>query len=402
MNIAYYSHYVGPQFANKCGVEYKPVSGTLKTQGVARAMLSAGHQVTVFSPGMNVGKKVINSFEEIICFPEGDLKIVYPKVFSYSRCTPINDLSLWLYLFRECRKKKYDIFVYYNIIDNSYLGSYIYLSLFKKSVRIIDYEDNLFMKSIDRDKPKRLWLKKIIYNYTTKRTDGVFAVCKGIYDDFPVKYKLLTPGVINEEVVGNIKEGEIHKLTPDKPVRIFLAGGGEYYKGTNVLVDAFQYVNHPCKLEFFTSKEYFYSVASEGIKKIKPIHEIVIHDYVPHARLIKTLVGQADILANTTCSFGLPPQYAGFPSKMMEYAAIGRPIVSSEIGKLYDEFNKYITYYEGDDPVNLAKCIDEIIENYEAKMKDALELQKIALSQYTIEGTGKKMITFFKNIISNG
>lgn len=402
MNIAYFSYYVGPEFAQKCGVDYKPVSGTLKTQGMARAMLRAGHKVTIFSPGMNLGNKVISSFEEIIRFPEGELKVVYPKVYSYPRCTPINDISLWFLLAKRRRKEKFDIFVYYNITDNSYLGSYIYLSLFKKSFRILDYEDNLFMRSSEDGKIKRQCLKNFIYNYTKKRTDAVFAVCKGIYDDFPARHKLLTPGVINDEVVDNVKPGKLHYISPNKPVRVFLAGGGEYYKGTSVLVQAFQYVKHPCRLEFFTSKDYFYSVALNDIKKVKPIHEVVIHDYIPHEQLIKTLVEEADILANTTRSFGLPPQYAGFPSKMMEYAAIGRPIVSSEIGKLDDNFNKFITYYDGDDPISLANCIDEIIDNYNDKMSDALNLQCIALSQYTIEGTGAKIRDFLNTAVHNG
>ena len=402
MNIAYFSYYVGPLFAEKCNVEYKPVSGTLKTQGMARAMLYAGHKVTIFSPGMNVGHRVIPSFEEIISFPEGELKVIYPKVYSFPRCTPINDFSLWLLMARKKRREKYDVFVYYNIIDNAFLGSYIYLPLFKKSIRILDYEDNIFMRSLEGDKTKRLWLKKLIYNYTKRRTDGVFAVCKGIFDDFPVKYKLLTPGIINEEVVDNVMVGFNHELRNGQPVRVFLAGGGEYYKGTNILVEAFKYVKHPCRLEFFTSKDYFYSVASKEIKNINPIHEIFIHDYVPHAQLIKELVRNADILANTTRSFGLPPQYAGFPSKMMEYAAIGRPIVSSEIGKLDDEYNKHITFYEGNEPKSLAKCIDEIIDNYGAKMKAALKLQEIALSNYTIQGTGRKLSTFFSEINGKG
>ncbi len=402
MNIAYYSHYIGPSFAKNCGKVYKPVSGTLKAQGMARAMLHAGHQVTIFSPGMNDGHKVIKAHEEIIHFPEGDLKVVYPTVYSYPRCTPINDLSLLIFLRRYLKTHKFDIFVYYNIIDNSYLGSYIYLHLFKQSFRILEYEDSIFMKSLEGERTRRVWLKEIIFNYLIKRTDGLFAVCKGMFDELPIKYKILTPGVINDEVVGNIIEGKDHHLKPNCPVRVFLSGGGEYYKGTDVLVKAFQYVQHPCCLEFFTNKDYFYSVASNEIKKIKPIHKIVIHDYIPHAELIKTLVSDADILANTTLSFGLAPQSAGFPSKMMEYAAIGRPIVSSEIGMLNEEFNQFVTYYEGSDPKSLAHCIDDIIENYDKKMDNALQLQKMALSKYNISGTSKKINQLFNHIKGDG
>ena len=401
MNIAYFAYYIGPDFSAKCGFEYKPVSGTLKAQGIARAMLSAGHRVTIFSPGMNTGNKVIPAYEEIISFPEGDLTVVYPKVYSYPRCTPINDLSLWRLLYKRTRKEKFDIFVYYNISDNSYLGSYIYLSLFKNSIRILEYEDNIFMRELEGNRTKGLWLKKRIYNYLAKRTDAIFAVCKGIYDEFPVKHKLLTPGVINDEVDNNVKINQNHSLDKCKPVRIFLAGGGEYYKGTSVLVTALQYVKHPCKLEFFTNKDYFYSVALNDIKKIKPIHEVVIHDYIPHSELIKTLVNEADILVNSTRSFGLPPQQAGFPSKMMEYAAIGRPIVSSEIGKLDDSFNQYVTYYENDNPISLAKCIDEVIDNYDEKMERSLLLQQLALSEYSILGTGKKIKNFINELVCN-
>ena len=83
---------------------------------------------------------------------------------------------------------------------------------------------------------------------------------------------------------------------------------------------------------------------------------------------------------------------------MLEYAAMGRPIVSSEIGMLDEEFNKHITYYEKEDIQDIARCIDDVIENYQQKDAAALMLQELAIKRYSIEGTAESMKTFFKQI----
>lgn len=397
MKIAYYSCYIGPIMATKSNIPYKPNSSTLKTQGIARALLSAGHEVTIYSPGSNTGHASIPEFEEAIEFPEGKLKIKYPGILSYPKFTPINDVLMYFYLRKEVKKINYDIFLYYNICDNAYLGSWQYLSLFKNQLRILEYEDSIFMKSLVGNKAKKVWLKKKIYNYLIGRTHGMFAVCKGMYDSEPIKYKLLTPGVINDDVIENVSN-RINHLEQNKPVKIFLAGGGEYYKGTDLLIHSLSFVKYPCELHFFTNKEYFYCVAAEDIKKLPERHKVILYDYIPHEELIQILDKEADILANSTRSFGIAPLSAGFPSKMMEYAALGRPIVSSEIGKLDDEFDSKVTYYEKEDVQSIATCIEQIIENYDEKVALAMELQQIALSKYTINGTANKMKSFFNNI----
>ena len=395
MKIAYCSCYQGPELCKRCGIEYKPVSSTLKTQGIARALLAAGHEVTIYSQGSNFGHKIIPAFSENIEFQEGMLAVKYPKLYSYPRFTPINDLSLRHYITKELKSKKYDVFIYYNICDNAYLGGYTYLNLFKKQFRILEYEDSIFMKSLVGNKTRRAWLKKLLYKYAVKNTDGIFAVCKGMYDNEPMRFKALTPGVINDDVVDNVSS-EVHSIERGRPVRLFLAGGGQYYKGTDLLIQSLKYVDYPCELHFFTEPKYFYDVAKKDVENLPRQHKVVIHDYLPHEELIRVLNREADILMNTTRSFGIAPQSAGFPSKMMEYAALGRPIVSSEIGKLDDEFDSTVTYYEKEDVKSLAQCITDVIENYDEKVRLALELQQIALTKYTIKGTAKRMEDFFE------
>ena len=93
---------------------------------------------------------------------------------------------------------------------------------------------------------------------------------------------------------------------------------------------------------------------------------------------------------------GVGAQAAGFPFKMMEYASTGRPIVSSEIGKLDEDYNCHITYYDGENPEVIAATIEDVIAHYDEKVLSALVLPKRVLNEYTIEGTGKKLDAFFK------
>lgn len=399
MNIAYYSHYVGREFARRAGMGNKNGgSPSLKTQGMARALLKAGHSVTIYSPAITECNCKVDAFEEIEKFPEGELHIKYPTIMSYRRCGPINDIRVRRLLKRDLKTIKYDAFVYYNIES-----SFIFLNLFKRksTIRILEYEDNVLnVTEMVGIEGWFWWRRPILLKYVIKHTDAAFAVCKGMFVNNEVKYKLLTPAVINEEVVNHVTSKK-HTLRAGEPTRLFLIGGGHHCKGTDVLVNSLKYVKNPCHVVFYSNPKFFYSVASGEIEKLPPIHKVEVRDLIPHKELMDILNKEADILCSCTRSFELPPQAAGFPSKMMEYAAMGRPVISSEIGMLDDEFNRHITYYEGEDPESLAKCIDEVIENYEEKDRSALELQKIAMRDYSIDGTARKMKAFMETIERN-
>ena len=68
MKIAYYSHYVGKEFARRAGMGNKNGgSPSLKTQGMARALLKAGHEVTIYSPAITECNCKVNGFRKVIC-----------------------------------------------------------------------------------------------------------------------------------------------------------------------------------------------------------------------------------------------------------------------------------------------------------------------------------------------
>jgi len=395
MRIAYYTHYIGPKMNQIHFKDQKfSLAAGIKSQGIARALLLAGHDVTIYSVAIPIGNKDIKAFTEVEVFPEGKLTIKYPDLHLYSKRGPLNELRLHKLMRKDHKENPYDIFVYYNIM----YGSCMHLNLFKNAIRILEYEDNIFNKFLEGGKRKLTWLRKIENRYVLRNSDGAFAVSMGILNDQEIKDRVITPGVINDEVKESVSS-RINTISKDKPVRLIIMGGTGWDKGTDVLFKAMCLVETPCILDIYSNISLYNSIQSL-YDTMPERHKVEFKGFKPHRELIQILDREADILLCTTRNLGVRPQGAGFPSKMLDYSATGRPIVSSELAMLDDEFNQCVTYYESDSPESLAAKIEEVIANYDNKVQKALALQQIVLSQYTIEGTSMKLQSLIKKLVN--
>ena len=393
MRIAYLTSYLGKEFLANYGKGKKfALSGPFKSLGIARSMMAAGHEVTIYSPAVTTCDAVIPAFTEVEEYPEGKLTIKYCNILSKHRCAPINEWRISRMLRKEA--KGYDALVYYNIT----LGAALSIGAFKNKIKVIEYEDNIFNRSLAGDKISMEGYKRRLYNYLMARTHGVMAVCLGLQLKDTLKYSVLTPGIVNEEVINNVSN-RVNTISKDKPVHIILTGGIHYSKGGDLLVKAMTHIKTPCIVSVYGNCS-----LDDNLKKliaeVPERHEFHFNGYMEHAELIKTLDRDADILINTTRSMGVGAQAAGFPFKMMEYASTGRPIVSSEIGKLDEDYNRHITYYASETPEAIAAAVEGVIAHYDNKVQLALELQKKVLSEYTIEGTGKIIDGFLSELVN--
>lgn len=394
MRIAYLTSYLGKEFLQKYAVgKHFALSGPFKSLGIARSLMSMGHEVTVYSPAITTCDAVIPAFTEVEDYPEGKLIVKYCNIISKHRFAPINEWRISRMLRKE--KDQYDILIYYNIT----LSAALAIGSFKNKINILEYEDNIFNRSLVGDRIYLEGYKKSLFNYLINRTHGVMAVCLGLRLTGFLRYSILTPGIVNEDVINNVSS-RVNSLKKGGPVHIILTGGIHYSKGGDLLVKSMSFISTPCVVSVYGNCSLDDNLKSL-IANVPERHVFRFNGYMEHSQLIKTMDNEADILINTTRSMGVGAQAAGFPFKMMEYASTGRPIVSSEIGKLDEEYNRHITYYEGEDPKAIAAAIEEVIADYDARVLLALDLQKRVLREYTIEGTGKRLDAFLKEITAH-
>ena len=396
MKIAYIANYIGPEFSRKyCQGKKFSVSATLKSTALVRALLSARHEVTIFSPGITVCNSLILAFSEEISFPEGTLKVVYPHIVSYRKCGIINALLLRRHIRKTLRKESFDALMYYNITVDAALC----LSSFKNVPRILEYEDNIFNKALRGNINRFEAFKKRLFSFIISRTDAAIIVGKNMLNKGEVKHKALIPGAVNDEVVNNITL-DLKSFDREKSARLVLAGSHHYSHGSDLILKAMEFVVHPCELHFYGNG----NIDSESkalLDKIPERHKVIFGGFLEHAELIKILSDDCDILINATRSMGVEPNSEGFPFKMMEYASTGRPIVSSEIGRLDDDFNSCITFYDGEVPEKIAAAIDKVIDNYADCAKAAQKLQSRVLKEFSIEGIAEKLNSFLKQVKNN-
>lgn len=396
MNVAYVCNFLGPGFLDKyCSNKSFSISATLKSTALIRAFLYAGYKVTVFSPGITVCKQFIKKHEETINYPEGTVRIIYSHMLSYRKMSFINSGYLKTAIKKANSIENFDIFLYYNITLDAALN----LHLFKEKIRILEYEDNIFNKALRGNKNSGEWLKKYLFEYVINRTDASIIVGKNMLKYYDSLVKVNIPGAINEDVLDSI-DYDLKSWDGVFPVRISLAGGVHYSKGADLIIKALDYIDFPVELNFYGSGS-FDNYTANLLLDCPQRHSVINNGYVAHKDLIKILSNESHILINSTRNMGVELNSEGYPFKMLEYAATGRPIVSSTIGRLDDDFNKNISFYDTEDPKDIADAIIKVVKNYSTFCEYAFELQKRVVSEFTVIGISKKIEYFISQINKN-
>jgi glycosyltransferase involved in cell wall biosynthesis len=199
-----------------------------------------------------------------------------------------------------------------------------------------------------------IYMVRIILRFS----DAVISLAPELINRFAVnKPFLVFPGILESRLTKKLSmEEKNHQEL--KPFTILYAGGLSKAYGVDRLLEAIS--------SFDQSKSIQLRLFGRGDQEVN-IQQLVGSDarfyyggFVSSEALIPELL-QADLLINPRPTH---EAFAGmsFPSKLIEYLAIGRPVLTTKIASIPESYRPYFSFIEDESPKGIKKAIENVME----------------------------------------
>ncbi|MFD0671316.1 glycosyltransferase [Cohnella sp. GCM10027633] len=363
MNVLYLNNYMLADAIERRGNESTfSQAANNKIDQVKAAIETNGHRVRMLSSGLTNNR----SFRWHRGFrSELNQDLHYAGIFDLPLLNIITSIASMCYrVFKLHRASKIDYLIFWNYKPEVAVVAYLCKLLLGIKI-ILDYEDGYF--AMPGMKGKRKVINKI-ESFVKNKIDGAILVSPDLVPRVEPKPFYVFRGLANPAMLDHSLAAKRDKAKGDDIVLMY-SGGLDHERGIDVLVEALKY----------TRESFSLVITGRG-----PLAKILNADADPRIRYLgyldyesaKRHMREADILINTqreTIDFA----FASFPSKIFDYLATDRLIVSSNVGNMraFSEGAFYI--YEKDDPKQLAAAIDKAI----GEVADGRSEHKLALTR---------------------
>lgn len=193
-----------------------------------------------------------------------------------------------------------------------------------------------------------------VFNSITKNNirecDGIIALNKNAVD----KYAPNTPYVIVEGGV-NLEEYPKDPITQVDSKCLVYSGALTDYSGVKQLVDAMDFVQSDVTLEIYGG-----GYLEEYIKQKSLQNKKVVFKGSVDNKTMLEIQRNSYILVNPRPTDD-PISQVTFPSKMFEYMMSGRPVLTTRLNGLSEEYLEHLFFIEDESPKGIAAAINEMI-----------------------------------------
>jgi len=222
----------------------------------------------------------------------------------------------------------------------------------------------------------------------------------GIITMTPYPAENLAPGkpslIINSILNASVFETVSQTSERDDVFTIAYAGGLYHDYGIELLLQAFALTDHPDWRLVIAGSGDLEDCVKEAAKQDSRIEYLGFLNTTDMANLYHTV----DVLVNPRLLSSEIAQMA-FPSKIVEYLATGKPVVSTDLPTFDEDFRNHLVIARSDTPEELARCFKDVA-TWEADIREQWQINtKIFLEENLSPGIqGAKIHRFVQSLMT--
>lgn len=197
---------------------------------------------------------------------------------------------------------------------------------------------------------------------------------------------LVFPGILGRQWLDQVELAR-RAPRPHGPLTVLYAGGVSAAYGVDRLIEAARLLPNVR-----------FTILGRGDQVARIMSDqpsnVVYGGFVPPAELAPHVL-EADILINPRPS---DADFArnSFPSKLLEYAAAGRPVLTTRIRSIPDSLRPYFNYIDDESPEGIARAIQSLAETPAPDRLAAAERARTeVISEYSEDAVGRRLATLF-------
>jgi glycosyltransferase involved in cell wall biosynthesis len=231
-----------------------------------------------------------------------------------------------------------------------------------------------------------------LHRWLMPRFDGLVVVSKAIVREFG----LSAPHILIEGGVDECAFHEVSQPTNSSSFVIVSAGSLDEANGVKILLEGFSKLrgeHYRLRIAGAGPLDAEVRRAAEGDPRIEYC------GYLKFTEVLR-LFESADLLVNLRLTKNINTKYF-FPSKLIEYMASGRPVISTCTGHVEEEFGEFLFLLRQETPDGFA----EAVKNISRIEKDTRELLGAKARAYTMtnrtwSAQGRRMVRFIESLVA--
>lgn len=380
-----------------------------RVMAYAKGLQESGAEVEIVMPYTFV-KKNITPFEQDGLFNGVNYKYLsftnynpfekYPKGISHAIAISKTYLSYVLYfIYFLTNKSNYQVLFIYKF---SSFMTYLFLKFNANKVKVselceIPYHDQFGEKKLRNRRLREKFvfplfdafvaISENLRVYITEKTGNKAAIIK-----VPILYQPAQPFV--------------NKTIPSIPFFIHSGSLSESKDGIVSMLAAFGKAKNELNIPFHFNITGYLENSPDKKNILAVIEKYHIQDsvffkgFVSKAELLSLQLGASLAIINKADN---EMNHYNFPTKLSEYLTNQIAVIASEIGELKNYLinNENVYFYKPNDIDGLVNCIKDAMTNDQKREQIAINGRKLAEESFSHTIQGKRLYSFFENLIKN-